>query len=65
MQSRARAFCYYYNYYYHYYAAFNAPCVRHRDDESQAHEWIVYEVGDICSPVCNFFCVRTVHKTSV
>ena len=26
--------CYYY--YYYYYAAFNAPCVGHKDDESQA-----------------------------
>jgi len=23
-------------YYYYYYAAFNAPCVGHKDDESQA-----------------------------
>ena len=29
---------YYYYYYYYYYAAFNAPCVGHKDDESQAHE---------------------------
>jgi len=27
---------YYYYYYYYYYAAFNAPCVGHKDDESQA-----------------------------
>jgi len=26
----------YYYYYYYYYAAFNAPCVGHKDDESQA-----------------------------
>jgi len=26
---------YYYYYYYYYYAAFNAPCVGHKDDESQ------------------------------
>ena len=25
-----------YYYYYYYYAAFNAPCVGHKDDESQA-----------------------------
>jgi len=29
------AICYYY--YYYYYAAFNAPCVGHKADESQAH----------------------------
>jgi len=27
---------YYYYYYYYYYAAVNAPCVGHKDDESQA-----------------------------
>jgi len=27
---------YYYYYYYYYYAAFNAPCVGHKADESQA-----------------------------
>jgi len=25
-------------YYYYYYAAFNAPCVGHKDDESQAQK---------------------------
>ena len=25
------------SYYYYYYAAFNVPCVGHKDDESQAH----------------------------
>jgi len=29
---------FYYYYYYYYYAAFNAPCVGHKDDESQAWE---------------------------
>jgi len=28
-----------YYYYYYYYAAFNAPCVGHKDDESQAQTW--------------------------
>jgi len=31
-----RAARYYYYYYYYYYAAFNAPCVGHKADESQA-----------------------------
>jgi len=29
---------YYYYYYYYHYAAFNAPCVGHKDDESQAQK---------------------------
>jgi len=29
---------YYYYHYYYYYAAFNAPCVGHKADESQAHD---------------------------
>ena len=28
----------YYYYYYYHYAAFNAPCVGHKDDESQAQK---------------------------
>ena len=34
--------CHHHHYYYYYYAAFNAPCVGHKDDKSQAREvmWI-------------------------
>jgi len=31
------SFYYYYYYYYYCYAAFKAPCVGHKDDESQAN----------------------------
>jgi len=34
--SRVSSYYYYYYYYHHHYAAFNAPCVGHADDESQA-----------------------------
>jgi len=30
------------NYYYYYYAAFNAPCVGHKADESQARLMLMY-----------------------
>ena len=29
------------NNYYYYYAAFNAPCVGHKDDDSQAHALLI------------------------
>jgi len=39
-------YCYYYYYYYYYYAAFNAPCVGHTDDKSQAC-YLPLDSGDI------------------
>ena len=44
--------CYYYYYYYYYYAAFNAPCVGHKNDESQA--WGHVELRVVVS-VIKFF----------
>jgi len=43
----------YYYYYYYYYAAFNAPCVGHKDDESQAR---VFATRPTCLPLLN--CIR-------
>jgi len=34
------------NYYYYYYAVYNAPCVDHKDDESQAQvSWWCHQLG--------------------
>jgi len=30
------------DYYYYYYAAFNMPCVGHKDDKSQAQDFAVH-----------------------
>ena len=41
-------------YYYYYYAAFNAPCVGHKDVKSQVIQYVkIYEqhVGEIHNPV--------------
>jgi len=35
----------YYYYYYYYYAAFNAPCVGHKADESQARGHVDLQVA--------------------
>ena len=35
-----------YYYYYYYYAVYNAPCVDHKDDESQAQvSWQWHQLG--------------------
>jgi len=36
----------YFYYYYYYYAAFNAPCVGHKDDESQAQTVLFIHTSD-------------------